>query len=1239
MHRKKILLFLCSLLCVIALCISLLPWFVSTSIGKEKFLSFVNNRLPGKLKIEKLSLQWSGPQEMEGVKLETTNGKVKFTSLKITCESSLWSLLLPSHDVGRITIQTPDVEIYQNMQQVPIPARPEIKAASFVTEVPLNSYLPLFKIPFIGNLNIVDGKISVFSEGIAPIVFDLAECNLLANKTLSEISIHVNSKTLQNNIEGSILVDSTFKKSNSLDRSLDSKVLLKNFPVEGADKILSLKFPEYRGILTEAIGPSLDMAWNLDSSKSSCKASLEMHSENIQVGIQTELKEGALSLLSPAFLQMTLSSALQEKLQNPFPALKALLSKSPIHFKADISSLNIPKTDQGLLVKQSSFQGEIELTPYQASSMELGCTGTFFSSNLSEELSASLDISMQNKDAKTGAKAQITSEKLFSSPNFSASFTLEKTPSSFLETFTSFPLSETLGAFVEGQAALKGSTLTAQISSPLLQIEMGKFLWQEKKFSLLEPLKVRYLAKTSALDSFIKNPNIVLQKDVQVTALFSRIEIQDLFSFKDLKLEAQISTSSLSFSKLFSLAPYNIENCKLLLSTHSLSQISLNLTNDRFSLQYNGGISPETRTLFWEKPIQVNYILTNQEFKSLYAQKDGPSLLDKAPIQIEISPTSLSLNSISLNQLNLSAKLIGKELVFENLTRTQKVSLQNLEAKMQLIGAKDSLDFSVSSHISGGTLSSEGSINSLSSSDLLLKANVELQKFPMAAFDTLASSSLLPFTGSVLDLKLSIDKNNSSETVWIDGKSPLLKVSGGLILDSKGIFLASSDSPFKIEFLLTPKGYKELSKGSNSSFDLSKEALFKASLLTLKIPFLGPNSKTPDLSHLLLSLQMENDQISFTPKGSKKLLTLTNTTLSLQKKGEEAPLSLSLDTSAIADQKGSLHLDAQMKQFLNNAGHFELSHVESDLIVSFQKFPSAVFEILLPSKNKSFSNLLGPVFDMTLKGSVQQASGPLAIKLNSQNVKLSLEGALTSGVLTLQENALVEIALTPETSRVFLKEVNPLSISSVTSSSPLSIEIVAKGFSLPLSPFSLNQIELPRIRIIPGKVFCQNEGNINLMLGLLKSKQAGQNAKLELWFAPIDFSIHQGVLDLERTEILVASTYDIALWGKLDLPGNRVNMVLGLTAACLNAAFNIRDLPRDYVMHIPLTGTLDHVELNKTVATSKIVALTLWQSKNVAGPAAGVGGALIGGLLNQVLSPPGNEGSTPKAKQPYPWQK
>jgi len=678
-----------------------------------------------------------------------------------------------------------------------------------------------------------------------------------------------------------------------------------------------------------------------------------------------------------------------------------------------------------------------------------------------------------------------------------------------------------------------------------------------------------------------------------------------------------------------------MENLSLHIKVDSLSKIALDLTGDRFKLACAGKADLTNHTISWDKPIQIGYLLSNQELESFYKGNGGPSLSEKTPVQLEIDPGKISLKNFSLN---INGRLHAKELLLKSTSPTPQISLQNIDATFQFSEDKDMLVFSLSSKALTGTLDCQGSIKEISSPDLILKANLDLQKFPVALIDTLASSSMQPFIGESIDLKVAIDKKNKAQTVWIDGKSPLLKVVGGVTLDSKGIFLTTDSRAVMIEFLLTQGAYEKLIPGS---FALDKAALFKASLSKLHIPFLESDTgrKSLDFSHLLLGLEAENDQISFMYKGTKKPLSFTNTKLSLQKKDEKTPLSLSLDMDADADQKGSLHLDAQCKKLLNEQGRFELSHMESDIIVSFQKFPSAIFDILLPSKNKTVSSLLGPSFDMTLKSSLQHATGPLAINLRSQNVKLSMEGALGSGVLTFRENVVAEVAFTPDTSKVFLQEVNPLSISSISSSTPLSIEIVAKGFSLPLSPFALNRIQAPRIRILLGKVLCQNEGNINLMLGLLKSKQAGQNKQPELWFAPLDLSIEQGVLNLERTEVLVASTYDIALWGRIDLPMNRVSMVLGLTAPCLNAAFNIRDLPSDYVMHIPLTGTLDHVELNKTVATSKIVALSLWQSKSVAGPATGVGGALVGGLLNKVLAPPGNEGSTPKAKKPYPWEK
>jgi hypothetical protein len=577
--------------------------------------------------------------------------------------------------------------------------------------------------------------------------------------------------------------------------------------------------------------------------------------------------------------------------------------------------------------------------------------------------------------------------------------------------------------------------------------------------------------------------------------------------------------------------------------------------------------------------------------------------------------------------------------------KKELVVIKNLESSFELLGTQNSAKISLSSQVDAGTVSCDATIQKALSKDPTISARLKLQKFPIQLINTALPSliSLPPFLGDDLDATLQIETTAESKTFWIEGKSPLLQVAGGITLNSEGIFLAKAKNPLLIEFELTPKAYAILDKYTNRPFYLENNTTITASVSQLNLPFLSTASKAPDLKRLLIQAQIKNQEITFKHKDTKKSLRMQNSQMLLQKKDEKTPLVLRLDTYAEGSQKGSLHVDAVCKQLLTPQGEFQLSHMHCDLNAAFETFPSAVLDIILPSKSRQkdpFTNLLGPSFDLTLKTSLQDASGPILLNLRSSNAQFSLDGTLKAGTLTLNKNIWAQCAITPVTSRVLLQGVNPLSISSLSSSTPLTLEISSQGFSFPISPFSMKSIQIPQGRITPGKLFCHNEGNLNLTLGLLKSQQIAQNDQLVLWFAPLDFHVKEGIVQVDRTEILIADIYDVALWGQIDLPSNRVNMNLGLTAPCLKAALNIRDLPSDYVLHIPLTGTLDHVDLNKKVATSKIVALTLWQNKELAGTAAGggFGGALVGGLLNQVLTPPGNDGPTPPAKHPFPWE-
>ena len=139
---------------------------------------------------------------------------------------------------------------------------------------------------------------------------------------------------------------------------------------------------------------------------------------------------------------------------------------------------------------------------------------------------------------------------------------------------------------------------------------------------------------------------------------------------------------------------------------------------------------------------------------------------------------------------------------------------------------------------------------------------------------------------------------------------------------------------------------------------------------------------------------------------------------------------------------------------------------------------------------------------------------------------------------------------------------------------------------------------------------------------------------LELWAAPLDAQMKQGILNIERTEILLDKTFEIPIWGDINFASRFVDMGIGLTADTLRKSLGIKKLPSDYVMKIPLKGPFDSVSVNTGSASSKIAALMLWQSQ-----ALEKGLGPIGGILKQVIPAPGGDSSVPPSKTPFPWQK
>ncbi len=1238
MRKKKTLLFFGSFVALLLLVFTFLPSFFSTQVGKPILLSLINRHLPGALDIQTLSLSWIGPQEIHGLTYTEKDKNLQVSCARISCSSGLWQCFFSS-DLGSLVVQAPKIEIHPPHIYPAFPAKPQIQAASLIGSVPVSDLLPHLNIIKTCDIEIQQGQISIFSDKTPSILLDALTSDISIQKKSLFLKIQGNSS--QKNLHGTFAVESNWV----LDSSLEVKATLSHFPIEGADALLSRTAPQYRGYLTEAIGPFLDLQCHVKIAQEECIASLQMQSAHIKGFIQTQLQDDIVTLSSPASLQLSLSSGFLQKLQKTSPTFQEIPLHTPLVLSVSLDQLQIPKEGTNICINQASFEGKIQTNPYAISDLTIGWKGNFSSQAFSEEVLTRVELQVQQKKELVSSFADIHfKHPLGPSRQIEASFQLAKTPTHFLQNL--FPQAalakDMLGRHIEAEGSWQGQNISLSFRSEFLQIPQIHLMREENVISLKDPAQIQYLINPDALTYFLSPATASLKSPSTAKVTLSSLQY---VSSQEVKMQAQISASPLLFSKFFSLESYEIHNLKCQLDMQSLSKITMKATSDPFDLDFEGGVDLSHHTLFWEKPIKVRYALTEQILKFAYTGKRYPRLVQNTPMYVQIDPANVSWRQPSLDQMQYTAHLQVPTLSLQNPSDKEAIVIQNLLGTFEFLGLQNMVKASLSSQVNEGTVSCEATVGKALSSSPDIKTRVQVEKFPLKlvnmAFPSL--EPLTPLIGSSLDATIQIAANSQSKTCQIESKSPLLQVTGGVTIDSQGIYLTQAKSPLQLEFQLTPQAYAVLTKNSNRPFYLEKNALINASISQLSVPFLSATDPTLDLKNLVMQMKIENPEICFKHKDTKKSLQLQNSQLVLQKKDAKTPLTLRLDTSAEGSEKGSLHIDAVCKQLLNPQGQFHLSHMECDIHASLETFPSSVLDIAFPLTHKQkdpFFHLLGPSFNLLVTGSLKDTNGQVVLQMKSPNVQISLDGAIKKGTLLLNKNMWAQCAITPETSKVLLQEVNPLSISSVSSSTPLTLEIASQGFAFPLSPFALQSVQIPQGRITLGKLFCHNEGNLHLALGLLKSQQIRQNERLELWFAPLDFHIQDGMLQVDRTEILIAGLYDVALWGQISLPQDRVHMNLGLTASCLKAALNIQDLPSDYVLHIPLTGTLSNVQLNKKVATSKIVALTLWQNKELAGAAAGGGwgGALVGGLLNQVVAPPGNDSPTPPARHPFPWE-
>lgn len=1228
----------------------------------------IGNQSGYQVEIDELSLSWTGKQWAKGVRVQKPKEQLMITCDEVSTDASLVRVIF-TRDVGELTLRAPNLQLAGPIPPSTNLKKPSVQSAGFAAAPTLQVAMPAIQLPISGKILIKEGKVGLTSPGLEPISFDQIEMALdLMHE--NEIGLTLSCATHQQQNLGQIALKGTGSQLNSSFPNIALQASVTKLPVRGVDQLVAIFSPKMNGLIYAAIGPTIDMQCHFTAAQGDFDLSLNAQSAQINMQIATQTAEGFVSLKSPASFNFNLTPDLFQKMAKISPSLAALSLTQPALIQGTLSTFSCPlPTRQSDLLK-SSFAASVDAPPQMAFSINgspLIFNGLHIdakSISLEKEIDLAMSTGLQTQ-TQTGSAA-IDGKLLnpFSkTPNGSLAVKADKLPVDLIGIAIEAPiaLSSLLGPTVD----LNGS-VEIQGENPKLHLSWKSQFLNIPSFDL--SLSNPWTLVSPAPFTLGLNPQLALQGQLKADPIQGTLQnlLIPTDSIKNSRINAVVNTGKIAFSGA---VPLNISKLIATLKVNTFDQVSLDIDGDPLKASLSGSFRPAAAEFVLNKPLTAQYTVDNAMLKTL--APNAPLLAKSATVRLSLDPASLPLKGFDLNKLSLKGQLSSPEVALSS--QGQTIILQNTTLPIQWDAKAKTAAIQLSSQVQGGSMQGQVSISNFSSEkgvDLnhaTIQGSLDIQNLSAAFLDAFSGKTTLSaITGPTFSGKLKLQSSIDKQNIALKWVSPLLNIDSAFIIDKSAVQLQGGAN--QISWTLTPESYAILDRAITSPgnaiipFELSESSNFSITLNKLSLPVLPKKEirtladRIPDIAFDLAKLQMSatghNPKLTFFDKRSKESIQLSSLTFSLGASADGGPLTASLDSGVVtqsatastpqAVKNGSLSLSGKLAQTLNDKKAFDLSLLTGSLQLKVQQLPSRALDIVARAKGRTdfpFTTVFGDMINASMTLDLKNFAGPVALNINTPMVRVDLDGHLVNGALLLNDALHAQMKITTELSRLILKEVNPLNLSYVYSQAPVTLEIPSEGFYFPLYPLNIGKIAIPEATIELGKIACRNEGNVNITLGLLKSKQFDKSGELLLWFAPIDLSIKQGFADIERTEILLADTYDICVWGKVDIVQDYVDMVLGLTAQTLSKAFGIKNLPENYVLTLPMKGPSDNVQINSSKATAKVALLLAWQNKNIAGAfGGGQAGAIVGDLLGKIATLPDSDAKVPPAKHPFPWE-
>ncbi|MFQ5728840.1 MAG: hypothetical protein ACE5GN_00575 [Waddliaceae bacterium] len=274
-------------------------------------------------------------------------------------------------------------------------------------------------------------------------------------------------------------------------------------------------------------------------------------------------------------------------------------------------------------------------------------------------------------------------------------------------------------------------------------------------------------------------------------------------------------------------------------------------------------------------------------------------------------------------------------------------------------------------------------------------------------------------------------------------------------------------------------------------------------------------------------------------------------------------------------------------------GHIKLRKLQSskfpsvNCLLKGQKIPVKFLELF--SGRSELEPLFGKMANLDFAIDLNNLKGPINVSLNGEKGSLYLRSHYSNDALTLLKPFVVETQATPQLGKIILGEFSPVFRELNSADNTLKLTVHPDKFSLPLTPFDIDKVNIGSAVMEMGKLQFHNSGEVKKLLNVLGPVRSEQ---ISVWATPLYVSVDRGVLTIYRVDMLVMNRYPIATWGTIDFVRDNIDMTIGITGRAIANAKNLEKVNPDIMVQIPYRGhPIKKAKIDAQAAMTRIGAV------------------------------------------------